>query len=337
MKRILVTGAAGFIGSSLVLRLLERGDLVIGLDNHNDYYNPKLKEDRLNRYLNHINYSHFRVDIQDNKKLESIFSENNFEYVVNLAAQAGVRYSMENPSAYIGSNILGFSNILECSKNHEIKHLVYASSSSIYGANTKMPFSIHDNSDHPQSLYGATKKANELLAHSYSHLYNLPTTGLRFFTVYGPWGRPDMALYKFTESILGGEIIKVFNHGNHKRDFTYIDDIVDGLLLVIDNPAQSNPAWVGSKPDPGSSNAPWRIYNIGNSSPVNLIDYIQAIESALGISAKKQFLPLQPGDIVDTYADVKDLEIQFNYKPTTSVKEGVASFVSWYKSYYNYE
>jgi len=332
--KILVTGAAGFIGSALSIKLLDRGDEVIGVDNHNDYYNPLLKEARINRHLEHANYRHIRMDIQDTKSVELLFRENQFECVVNLAAQAGVRYSIENPLAYVNTNILGFANILEGCRHNHIGHLVYASSSSVYGSNTKTPFSVADNVNHPVSLYAASKKANELMAHSYSHLYNLPTTGLRFFTVYGPWDRPDMALQKFTKSILAGNKISVFNYGNHRRDFTFIDDIVKGIILVLDQPAKPNQSWNSANPDPGSSSAPWRIYNIGNNSPVKLLDYIQAIESALEIKANKDLMPLQPGDVIDTYADVNELVENFNYKPSTSINEGVSKFVDWYKEYY---
>jgi len=333
--KVLVTGASGFIGSALSICLLDRGDEVVGIDNHNAYYDPELKETRLNRHLNHPNYTHIKIDIEDTKLVEALFKENQFEGVVNLAAQAGVRYSIENPLAYINTNILGFANILEGSRHHKVKHLVYASSSSVYGSNTKSPFSIHDNVDHPVSLYAASKKANELMAHSYSHLYRLPTTGLRFFTVYGPWDRPDMALQKFTKSILAGEKIQVFNYGKHRRDFTYIDDIVEGIKLVLDQPALPNENWDSSQPDSGSSSAPWRIYNIGNNSPVELLDYIKAIEDALGIKANKELLPLQPGDVLDTYADVQDLVRDFNYKPSITINEGVVKFIKWYKDYYN--
>ena len=332
--KVLVTGSAGFIGSALTIRLLARGDEVIGVDNHNDYYDPRLKEDRLNRHLDYLNYKHFRMDIRDKGLVDSLFRENDFDVVVNLAAQAGVRYSIENPHAYIDTNIVGFSNILEGCRNNEIKHLVYASSSSVYGANSKTPFSIHDNVDHPISLYAATKKANELMAHSYSHLFRLPTTGLRFFTVYGPWDRPDMALQKFTRSILNGEKIQVFNYGKHRRDFTYIDDILEGLMRVIDKPAVSNNNWDSSFPDAGSSSAPWRIYNIGNNSPIELLDYIKAIENALEVKANIELMPLQPGDVIDTFADVKDLINDFNYSPTISINEGVSMFIEWYKQYY---
>ena len=332
--KILVTGSAGFIGSALSINLLERGNEVVGIDNHNDYYDPSLKEARLNRHLKHPNYRHIRMDIQDKESVELLFQENQFECVVNLAAQAGVRYSIENPLAYVNTNILGFAHILEGCRHNQVKHLVYASSSSVYGLNTKTPFSVDDNVDHPVSLYAASKKANELMAHSYSHLYNLPTTGLRFFTVYGPWDRPDMALQKFTKSILMSEKIHVFNYGKHRRDFTYIDDIVKGIILVLDQPANPNQSWNSNEPDPGSSSAPWRIYNIGNNSPVELLDYIKAIERALKIKANKDLMPLQPGDVIDTYADVNELVENFNYKPSTSINEGVSKFIDWYKNYY---
>ena len=275
------------------------------------------------------------MDIEDREAMEKVFEEHQFEGVVNLAAQAGVRYSIENPLAYINTNLVGFGHVLEGCRHNNVQHLVYASSSSVYGSNTKMPFSIHDNVDHPLSLYAASKKANELMAHTYSHLYNLPTTGLRFFTVYGPWGRPDMALFKFTKAILAGEKIQVFNFGKHRRDFTYIDDIVEGVIRVLDKPAKSNTNWAGDKPDAGTSQAPWRLYNIGNNSPVDLLDYIEAIESALEIKSEKELLPLQPGDVPDTYADVQDLVREFDYKPSMSVKLGVKNFVDWYKEYNN--
>lgn len=333
--KVLVTGSAGFIGSALSIRLLERGDDVVGLDNHNNYYDPDLKEARLSRHLDNPKYEHIRADIEDKKLITEIFESYKFDGVINLAAQAGVRYSIENPHAYLNSNILGFGNILEGCRNSSISHLVYASSSSVYGSNTEMPFSIHHNVDHPLSLYAASKKANELMAHTYSHLYKLPTTGLRFFTVYGPWGRPDMALFKFTDAILSGKKIQVFNYGKHRRDFTYIDDIVEGVVRVLDKPAKSNPNWSGEAPDPGSSLSPWRIYNIGNNSPVELMDYIEAIESTLGMKADKELLPLQQGDVPDTYADVDDLVKEFDYKPSTSIKLGVKNFVEWYKTYNN--
>ena len=333
--KILVTGSAGFIGSSLAIKLLERGDEVIGIDNHNNYYDPSLKEARLARFIDHKNYTHIRVDIEEKEAVETIFKKHQFEVVVNMAAQAGVQYSIKNPLAYINTNIVGFANILEGCRNNNVGHLVYASSSSVYGANTNMPFSIHDNVDHPLSLYAASKKANELMAHTYSHLYSLPSTGLRFFTVYGPWGRPDMALFMFTKSILEGKKISVYNYGKHTRDFTYIDDIVEGVIRVIDRPATPNQKWDGENPNPGSSLAPWRIYNIGNNSPIEILDYIKAIEDSLGIKAEKELLPLQPGDVPDTYADVNDLIKEFNYKPSMSIKEGVKNFTDWYREYKN--
>lgn len=332
--KILVTGAAGFIGSTLSLRLLERGDEVIGIDNHNDYYSPALKEARLARQESHPNYTHVRIDLADRVGMEVLFKTHKPQRVVNLAAQAGVRYSLENPLSYIDSNLVGFGHILEGCRHNGVEHLVYASSSSVYGANTSMPFSVHDNVDHPLSLYAATKKANELMAHTYSHLYGLPTTGLRFFTVYGPWDRPDMALQKFAQAITKGETIKVFNHGNHRRDFTYIDDIVEGVISVLDRPAPPNPDWSSDHPDPGTSKAPWRVYNIGNNRPVNLMDYIGALEKALGKEANKEFLPIQPGDVPDTWANVDDLVEQFDYQPNTSVEQGVQNFAAWFWEYY---
>jgi UDP-glucuronate 4-epimerase len=332
--RVLVTGAAGFIGSSLAMRLLERGDVVIGIDNHNDYYDPAIKEARLSRYASHSNYTHLRIDLADRKAIADVFAKHKPQRVVNLAAQAGVRYSIENPLAYIDSNIVGFAHVLEGCRQHGVEHLVYASSSSVYGANTAMPFSVHHNVDHPLSLYAASKKSNELMAHAYSHLYGLPTTGLRFFTVYGPWGRPDMALFKFTKAILAGEKISVFNYGKHRRDFTYIDDIVAGILRVLDRPAFSNRAWSGAQPDPGSSSAPWRVYNLGNNNPVELMDYIAGLENALGKKAEMELLPLQPGDVPDTCADVTDLVEQFHYKPATPIQQGIAKFVVWYRDYF---
>ena len=332
--KVLVTGAAGFIGSTLSLRLLERGDEVIGIDNHNDYYDPALKEARLARQIDHPNYTHMRIDLADRAGMAALFEEHKPQRVVNLAAQAGVRYSLENPLSYIDSNLVGFGHILEGCRHNGVEHLVYASSSSVYGANTQMPFSVHHNVDHPLSLYAATKKANELMAHTYSHLYDLPTTGLRFFTVYGPWDRPDMALQKFAQAITKDETIKVFNYGNHRRDFTYIDDIVEGVIRILDRPAPPNPDWTSDKPDSATSSAPWRVYNIGNNNPVNLMDYISALEEALGKEAKKEFLPIQPGDVPDTYADVTDLVDQFGYKPATPVKEGIANFAKWFTEYY---
>jgi len=333
--KILVTGSAGFIGSALSIKLLDRGDNVIGIDNHNNYYDPSLKESRLSRHIDYKNYLHIKMDIEDQKAVEELFNEHQFDGVAHLAAQAGVRYSIENPLKYVNTNMVGFGHILEGCRYGNVGHLVYASSSSVYGSNTKIPFSVHDNVDHPISLYAASKKANELMAHTYSHLYNLPTTGLRFFTVYGPWDRPDMALQKFTKLILAREKIQVFNHGKHRRDFTYIDDIVEGVIRVLDQPAIPNQTWDSSQPDPGSSSAPWRIYNIGNNSPVELFDYIKAIEDALGIKADMELLPLQPGDVPDTYADVLDLVRDFDYKPSTSINKGITKYIEWYKNYYN--
>jgi len=331
-----VTGAAGFIGSHLCIRLLERGDTVVGLDNLNDYYDVGLKEARLARFADRPNFRFVQMDLADRAGIEKLFAEEQFDRVVNLAAQAGVRYSLQNPHAYIDSNIVGFTNILEGCRHSGVKHLVYASSSSVYGANESMPFSVHDNVDHPLSLYAASKKANELMAHTYSNLFGLPTTGLRFFTVYGPWGRPDMALFLFTKAMLEGRAIDVFNHGRMKRDFTYIDDIIEGVIRVLDRTAEADPEWSGEHPDPGTSKAPWRVYNIGNSSPVNLMDYIAAIEKALGIEAKKNFLPLQDGDVPATYADVEDLVRDVGYRPATPVEEGVRKFVDWYRHYYSH-
>ena len=334
MRTIIVTGSAGFIGYFVCIKLLERGESIIGIDNHNDYYDRNIKEARLKKLEKFQNYKHFRVDISDQKKLEEIFKSYKVQDVVNLAAQAGVRYSIENPSAYIKSNIVGFANILENCRQYKIEHLVYASTSSVYGANTKMPFSEHDSTNHPLSVYAASKKSNELMAHTYSYLFKLPTTGLRFFTVYGPWGRPDMALFKFTKSILNEKPIDVFNYGKHTRDFTYIDDIVEGVIKVLENPAEVDKTWNSSKPDPSNSLAPWSIYNIGNNKPVQLMDYIYALEKALGKKAKINFLPLQPGDVLDTYASVENLKERFKYKPSTSVADGVSNFVKWYKVYY---
>ena len=333
-KKIIVTGSAGFIGSTLCLKLLERGDNIIGIDNHNDYYDPKIKEARLQRLIKYSNYQHYKIDLSDKKSLDEVFKDHKVSKVVNLAAQAGVRYSMENPLAYINSNIVGFAQILENCRYHNIENLVYASTSSVYGANTKIPFSENDSANHPLSVYAASKKSNELMAHTYSYLYQLPTTGLRFFTVYGPWGRPDMALFKFTKAILDEKPIDVYNHGNHTRDFTYIDDIVEGVLKTLDNPATINANWNSNEPDPASSNAPWSIYNIGNNKRIQLMDYIKALEETLGMKAKVNFLPLQPGDVPDTYASTKKLKDEFNYKPSTSVVEGVSHFVKWYKNYY---
>jgi len=332
--RVLVTGTAGFIGNRLAQRLLERGDEVIGIDNLNDYYDVSLKQARLALVKSHSGFTEARISIEDRGAMEEIFAKHKPQRVVNLAAQAGVRYSLVNPHAYIESNILGFTNILEGCRHHNIEHLVYASSSSVYGANTNMPFSVHHNVDHPLSLYAASKKANELMAHTYSHLYGLPTTGLRFFTVYGPWGRPDMALFLFTKNILAGKPIDVFNYGKHRRDFTYIDDIVEGVIRVLDKTAQPNPQWSGDNPDPGTSKAPFRVYNIGNNQPVDLMHYIEVLQDCLGKKAELNLLPLQPGDVPDTYADVTDLVNDVGYKPDTSVEEGISNFVKWYLEFY---
>ncbi len=333
--KILVTGAAGFIGSTLCIRLLERGDEVVGIDNLNDYYDVNLKLARLERLKNHERFKFIKLEIADREAIEGLFAREKFQRVMHLAAQAGVRYSITNPHAYIDSNIVGFINILEGCRHNAVEHLAYASSSSVYGANTQMPFSIHDNVDHPVSLYAASKKANELMAHTYSHLYKLPTTGLRFFTVYGPWGRPDMSLFMFTRNILEGKPIDVFNYGNHRRDFTYIDDIVEGVIRVIDQPAQINMNWSGDNPDPATSLSPYRIYNIGNNNPVNLLTFIETLEKCLGKEAIKNFLPLQPGDVPDTYADVSDLVNDLGYKPSTILEDGIRDFVEWYNKFYN--
>jgi len=333
--KILVTGSAGFIGSALTLRLLDRGDNVIGIDNHNDYYNPKLKQSRLLRHIDHINYRHFRIDISNQKSLKKVFSENKPTVVVNLAAQAGVRYSLKNPSIYIQSNILGFANILEECRIHKVNHLVYASTSSVYGLNTNMPFKENSNVDHPKSLYAATKKSNELMAHAYSYLYQLPTTGLRFFTVYGPWGRPDMAPFKFTKSIFEKKKINIYNNGKHTRDFTYIDDIIEVIIKVIDKPAQSNKKWNSNKPDPASSKSPWCIYNVGNNKPVKLLDYLKSLEKIIKKKANIRFLPMQLGDVMDTNASIDNLAKNFDYRPNTSIDDGNLKFVNWYKQYFN--
>jgi UDP-glucuronate 4-epimerase len=332
--RVLVTGTAGFIGNRLAQRLLERGDEVIGIDNLNDYYDVSLKQARLNLIQSHSGFTEARIDIQDRPAMEAVFAKHKPHRVVNLAAQAGVRYSLINPHSYVDSNIVGFTNILEGCRHNGVEHLVYASSSSVYGANTNMPFSVHHNVDHPLSLYAASKKANELMAHTYSHLYNIPTTGLRFFTVYGPWGRPDMALFLFTKNILAGKPIDVFNYGKHRRDFTYIDDIVEGVIRVLDKPAQPNPDWSGDNPDSCTSTAPYRLYNIGNNQPVELMHYIEVLQDCLGKKAELNLLPLQPGDVPDTYADVSDLVNDVGYKPDTTVEEGIANFVKWYSEFY---
>jgi len=332
--RVLITGVAGFIGFHLAKRLLARGDQVVGLDNLNDYYDVTLKEARLAQVKGQPGFRFYKLDLADREGIARLFKEHEPEVVVNLAAQAGVRYSQHNPHAYIDSNLLGFANILEGCRHFGIKHLVFASSSSVYGANTKMPFSVHDNVDHPVSLYGASKKANELMAHTYSHLFGLPATGLRFFTVYGPWGRPDMAYFVFTKAILEGRPIHVFNYGKMRRDFTYIDDIVEGVVRVVDRPAEPNRTWSGDAPDPGSSGAPYKLYNIGNNHPVELMRFIEMLEDQLGVKAVKNMLPLQPGDVPATYADVDDLVRDVGFKPSTPIEVGIERFVTWYRSYY---
>jgi UDP-glucuronate 4-epimerase len=331
--RVLVTGAAGFIGFHVSKKLLSRGDTVIGLDNLNDYYDVGLKKARLAQIKQNDNFTFVKEDLQNRTEIEALFAHYSFDAVINLAAQAGVRYSLENPQAYIDSNVVGFTNILESCRHHNIGHLVYASSSSVYGMNSAMPFSIHDNVDHPISLYAASKKANELMAHTYSHLFGIPTTGLRFFTVYGPWGRPDMALFLFTKAILAGEPIKVFNNGQMQRDFTYIDDIVEGVVRIMDKPATANPAWDGASPDPGTSSAPYRLFNIGNNNPVSLMDFIGAIENALGKTAQKNLLPMQPGDVAATYANIEDLIAAVDYQPQTPVQQGIDNFIAWYMNH----
>lgn len=332
--RVLVTGTAGFIGSSLALRLLERGDEVVGIDNLNDYYDVKLKQSRLARLVGFEGFTDLRFDIEDGDSLSRAFSEYHPDRVVNLAAQAGVRYSLENPQAYVSANLVGFVNILEACRHNEVEHLVYASSSSVYGANTRVPFSVHDNVDHPISLYAASKKANELMAHTYSHLFNLPTTGLRFFTVYGPWGRPDMSLFLFTQKILAGEPIDVFNYGNHCRDFTYIDDIVEGVIRTLDKIASPNQDWSSDDPDSATSRAPYRLYNIGSNNPIELLRYIELLEENLGMKAERNLLPLQPGDVPDTYANVNSLIEDVDYRPSTPIEVGISRFVDWYRDYY---
>ncbi len=332
--KVLITGTAGFIGSTLANKLLARGDEVVGIDNLNDYYDVTLKQARLDRLLPQKGFTDVRASLEDKAAVDKVFKEHKPDRVVNLAAQAGVRYSLENPHAYIDANIVGFLNILENCRHHDVGHLVYASSSSVYGAHTNMPFSIHDHVDHPVSLYAATKKSNELMAHTYSHLFNLPVTGLRFFTVYGPWGRPDMALFMFTRKILAGEPIDVFNYGNHKRDFTFVKDIVEGVTRTLDSVATPNPDWNPANPDSASSSAPYRVYNIGNNSPVDLVRYIEVLEDKLGKKAIRNLLPLQPGDVPDTYADVSDLVRDVDYKPETTIEEGIGHFVDWYRDYY---
>jgi UDP-glucuronate 4-epimerase len=331
---ILVTGAAGFIGSTLSLRLLARGDRVVGLDNLNDYYDVGLKEARLARLRAHSGFEFEKIDIADRESIARLFADRRFDAVMHLAAQAGVRYSIENPAAYVDANLVGFGNVIEGARRSAVGHFVYASSSSVYGANARLPFAEDDNIDHPVSLYAATKKANELMAHSYAHLYRLPCTGLRFFTVYGPWGRPDMALFKFTRGILAGEAIPVFNRGEMVRDFTYVDDIVEGILRVIDQPAQADPTWSALAPRPSSSNAPYRVYNIGNNQPVKLMRYLEVLEQRLGKKAVLDLLPLQDGDVPATVADVSRLAAAVGFKPATPVEVGIARFVDWYRSYY---
>jgi UDP-glucuronate 4-epimerase len=332
--KVLVTGAAGFIGFHTAKLLLERGETVVGLDNFNDYYDVSLKEARAAQLEPYENFRMERISLEDRQALEALFAQDRFDKVVHLAAQAGVRYSIENPHSYIESNIVGTLHILEGCRHHDVEHLVYASSSSVYGANTTMPFSIHQNVDHPLALYGATKKANELMAHTYSNLYGLPTTGLRFFTVYGPWGRPDMALFLFTKNIIAGKPIDVFNYGNHRRDFTYIDDIVQGVVRTMDHTAKPNPDWDPAKPDPGTSRAPYRIYNIGNQQPIELMHYIKVVEDCVGREAEKNLLPMQDGDVPDTWADTEDLAADVGYQPSTPVEVGVRNFVDWYLEFY---
>lgn len=332
--KILLTGAAGFIGSHTAIRLLDRGDEVVGLDNLNDYYDPSLKEARLARLTPYPRFRFVKMDVEDKIGMEKLFAAEQFDRVIHLAAQAGVRYSLINPHAYINSNLVGFMNILESCRHNAVQHLVYASSSSVYGGNTRLPFSEHDSVDHPVSLYAASKKANELMAHTYSHLFGLPTTGLRFFTVYGPWGRPDMALFLFTKAMLAGETIDVFNHGEMVRDFTFIDDIVEGVVRLLDKPAQPDPGFDSTHPDPGCSHSPYRVFNIGNSQPTPLMEYISALEQSLGVTARKNFLPMQAGDVPATAANTERLSAWVGFSPNTPVREGVAKFVAWYRSYY---
>ena len=332
--RVLVTGTAGFIGSHVAVRLLERGDEVIGFDNLSDYYDVGIKKARLARFASHPNYTHIQADLADRASVEAVFATHSPQRVVHLAAQAGVRYAAQNPHVYVSSNVTGFLHVLEGCRHHGVEHLVFASTSSVYGANTRMPFSEHQSTEHPLTLYAATKKANEMMAHSYAHLYGIPSSGLRFFTVYGPWGRPDMALFLFTKAILAGEPIKVFNHGRHKRSFTYIDDIVEGVIRTLDVVPTANPDWQGAAPDPASSNMPYRIYNIGNEQPVELLRYIEVLEECLGSKANMEMLPLQAGDVPDTEADISELIRAVDYRPSVSVEEGVRNFVAWYRSYY---
>ncbi len=332
---ILITGAAGFIGFHVARRLAEAGREVIGVDNLSPYYDPKLKESRLAQLAGAKNFKFVRMDLADRAATEALFAEHRFPFVIHLAAQAGVRHSLVDPHAYVDANIIGFVNILEGCRHNGCRHLVYASSSSVYGSNTKMPFRTSDNVDHPLSLYGASKKANELMAHSYSHLFNLPATGLRFFTVYGPWGRPDMAMWIFTAAINAGKPIKLFNHGNMKRDFTYIDDVVKAVVQLIDRPARGDPDWSSGSPDPARSSAPWRVYNIGNNSPVDVLEVVKILEQMIGKKAIRELLPMQPGDVPATYADVDDLMREVGFKPSTPIAEGIAQFVAWYKQYHH--
>ncbi|HEU0152052.1 MAG TPA: NAD-dependent epimerase [Arenimonas sp.] len=332
--KVLVTGTAGFIGSHLAMRLLERGNEVVGFDNMSDYYDVNLKRARLARFMDHPNYIHIEADLADREAVELAFATHKPQRVVNLAAQAGVRYAAQNPHVYVSSNVTGFLHILEGCRHHGVEHLVFASTSSVYGANLKMPFSEHQPTEHPLTLYAATKKANEMMAHSYAHLYGIPCTGLRFFTVYGPWGRPDMALFLFTKAILAGEQIKVFNHGKHKRSFTFVDDIVEGVIRTLCQPATANTAWDGTAPDPATSNIPYRIFNIGNEQPVELLRYIEVLEGCLGRKARMEMLPLQAGDVPDTEADVSELIQNVGYSPVVQVEEGVRRFVEWYREYY---
>ena len=332
--KVLLTGTAGFIGSHVALKLLERGDEVIGLDNLNDYYDVTLKEARLARFSGHPRYTHVHADLADRDAVEAAFATHKPQRVINLAAQAGVRYAAQNPHVYVSSNVTGFLHVLEGCRHHGVEHLVFASTSSVYGANTTMPFSEHQSTEHPLTLYAATKKANEMMAHSYAHLYGIPSTGLRFFTVYGPWGRPDMALFLFTRAILAGEPIKVFNHGHHSRSFTYVDDIVEGVVRALDHPPEPNAQWNSADPDPASSNVPYRIFNIGSSANTPLLRYIEVLEQSLGRKATLEMLPLQAGDVPDTFADCADLETELGYRPRVMVEEGVANFVAWYRGYY---
>ena len=334
VEPILVTGAAGFIGFHVARRLLEQGKPVVGLDNLNSYYDPTLKDARLAALAKLPGFEFVKLDLADRAGIAALFAERKFPHVVHLAAQAGVRYSLIDPHAYIDSNIVGFTNILEGCRHNGCRHLLYASSSSVYGSNTKMPFSVHDNVDHPLSLYGASKKANELMAHSYSHLFKLPTTGLRFFTVYGPWGRPDMAMWIFAKAIAAGEPIKLFNQGNMRRDFTYVDDVVESIVRLVAKAPAGDPAWSGDHPDPGSSSAPWRVYNIGNNNPVELLEVVRLLEEAIGIKAKRDLLPMQPGDVPATYANVDDLMRDVDFKPSTSISDGINRFIQWYRAYH---